>query len=146
MANAAREHAGELATAVGLTAAGALCGFGLSLLLGVSLGLLFSQSRIIQRSMYPYAIFLQTVPIVAIAPVLIMWFGYGFSGVVAVAVILSLFPIITGATAGLTTVDPNLLELFDIDSALRWQALVKLRLPMPCRNWSLGPRFRADCR
>jgi NitT/TauT family transport system permease protein len=126
---AAREHALQLASATRLTGAGALAGFGLGLIVGTALGLVFSQSRLIERSVYPYAIFLQTVPIVAIAPVLIMWFGNGFGGVVAVSFILSLFPIITNATAGLTTIDVNLLELFEINNASRSQVLFKLRLP-----------------
>ena len=96
---------------------------------GIALGLLFSQSKIIERSIYPYAIFLQTVPIVAIAPLVVMWFGNGLGGVVAVSFILSLFPIVTNATAGLTTVDTALVELFQIYNASRWQTLVKLRLP-----------------
>lgn len=125
----AREHAAELLSATWLTGAGALSGFGLGLLTGTILGLIFSQSRIIERSVYPYAIFLQTVPIVAIAPVLIMWFGNGFGGVVAVSFIVSLFPIITNSTAGLTMVDVNLLELFEINNASRAQVLFKLRLP-----------------
>jgi NitT/TauT family transport system permease protein len=129
VAASAREHAAELVSAVELTGAAAVSGFVLSLLVGTALGLVFSQSRAIRRSLYPYAIFLQTVPIVAIAPVLVMWFGYGFGGVVAVSFILSLFPIVTNATAGLTAVDPNLLELFAIHGASRWQQLVKLRLP-----------------
>ena len=127
--DSAREHAADLASAAELTGGAALCGFGLSLVVGIALGLLFSQSRVIERSVYPYAIFLQTVPIVAIAPVLITWFGNGFGGVVAVSFILSLFPIITNATAGLTTVDANLLELFAIHNASRWQTLLSLRLP-----------------
>jgi len=126
---AASEHAPELRRAVPLTGGAALLGFAMSLVAGTLLGLVFSQSKIIQRSIYPYALFLQTVPIVAIAPLLILWFGYGFQGVVAVSFILSLFPIITSATAGLTTVDPNLLELFEIHNATRLQSLVKLRLP-----------------
>ena len=127
--SAAVEHAGELSRAVPLTGAAALAGFVMSLVLGTVLGLVFSQSKIIQRSIYPYALFLQTVPIVAIAPLLILWFGYGFQGVVAVSFILSLFPIITSATTGLTQVDPNLLELFAVHNASRWQVLFKLRLP-----------------
>jgi NitT/TauT family transport system permease protein len=123
------EHAGELGRAVPLTGAAAATGFLLSLVLGTLLGLVFAQSQVIQRSIYPYAIFLQTVPIVAVAPLLILWFGYGFQGVVAVSFILSLFPIITSATAGLTQVDPNLLELFEIHNASRTQVLLKLRLP-----------------
>jgi NitT/TauT family transport system permease protein len=126
---AAHEHAAELWRASLMTAAGALCGFGLSLTVGTAAGLLFSQSRIIERSIYPYAIFLQTVPIVAIAPLVVMWFGNGFGGVVTVAFILSLFPIITNATAGLKRVESSLVELFEIGNASRWQTLVKLRLP-----------------
>jgi NitT/TauT family transport system permease protein len=126
---AARQHAVELRRAVPLTGAAAFAGFAMSLVAGTAMGLLFSQSPLIRRSIYPYAIFLQTVPIVAIAPVLIIWFGNGFGGVVSVAFILSLFPIITNATAGLTMVEPNLLELFAIHNASRGQTLFKLRLP-----------------
>ncbi len=125
----AQENGELLRKAIPLTGSAALTGFGLSLLVGTILGLLFSQSRIVQRSVYPYAIFLQTVPIVAIAPVLIVWFGNGFWGVVSVAFILSLFPIVTNATAGLTAVDTTLLELFEVNNASRWQTLLKLRLP-----------------
>ncbi len=125
----ARDHASELANATRLTAEGALCGFAASLAIGTLLGLAFSQSRIVERSIYPYAIFLQTVPIVAIAPLIITWFGYGFTSVVVVSFTLSLFPIIANATSGLTMVEPNLLELFAIHNASRWQVLVKLRLP-----------------
>ncbi|REK08229.1 MAG: ABC transporter permease [Planctomycetota bacterium] len=125
----AREHAAELSRAVPLTGAAAMSGFLLSLMSGSVLGLLFSQSRLLQRSVYPYAIFLQTVPIVAIAPLLILWFGYGFRGVVAVSFILSLFPIITSATAGLTSVDRTHLELFAVHNATPLQVLFKLRLP-----------------
>ncbi len=127
--DAARQHADDLASASMMTAAGALCGFGLSLVAGTALGLLFSQSRIIERSIYPYAIFLQTVPIVAIAPLVVMWFGNGFGGVVVVSFILSLFPILANATAGLTSVPPQLVELFEVYNATRWQTLWKLRLP-----------------
>ena len=126
---AAREHAADLALASCNTAGGAVCGFVLSLVAGTALGLVFSQSKIIERSVYPYAIFLQTVPIVAIAPLVVMWFGNGFSGVVAVSFILSLFPMITNATAGMTTVEPQLVELFEICNASRWQMLKGLRLP-----------------
>jgi NitT/TauT family transport system permease protein len=126
---AARENQGELLRAVALTGCGALSGFAVSCLIGSLIAFVFAQSRLIQRSCYPYAIFLQTVPIVAIAPLIILWFGYGFTSVVVVASILSLFPIITNGTAGLTTVDRNLLELFALNNATRRQLLFKLRLP-----------------
>src|SRR5262249_18495250 len=121
--------------------AAALLGFAMSLAAGTALALVFSQSRIVQRSIYPYAIFLQTVPIVAIAPVLILWFGYGLAGVVSVSFILSLFPIITNATAGLTMVDANLIELFEVNNASRGQMLFKLRLPNAVPNLVTGAKI-----
>ncbi|MBI2193978.1 MAG: ABC transporter permease [Planctomycetes bacterium] len=129
VARAAAENAGRLASAAGLTAAAALCGFALSLTAGCLVAFGFSQSRILQRSFYPYAVFLQTVPIVAVAPLIVFWFDYGFQSVVVVSFILSLFPIITNAATGLTAVDANLLELFELYNASRWQVLWKLRLP-----------------
>lgn len=126
---AGREHAAEILSATWLTGQAALVGFALSLVLGITVALVFSQSRIVQRSVFPYAIFLQTVPIVAIAPIIVIWCGWGFWSVVLVASIISIFPIIAGATTGLTLVDHNLLELFAMYNASRWQVLVKLRLP-----------------
>jgi NitT/TauT family transport system permease protein len=112
-----------------LTGFEAVCGFGLSLLIGVGIAFAFSQSKIIRSSCYPYAIFLQTVPIIAIAPLIITWFGTGFQSVLLVAVIISLFPIITNATTGLISVDPELENLFRLYNASRWQRLWKLQLP-----------------
>lgn len=119
----------QLASAVGLTAAGASCGFLCSLALGSLVAFLFSQSKLIRLSVYPYAIFLQTVPIVAIAPLIIIWFGNGFHSVVIVAMIISLFPIITNGATGLLAVERPLLELFAVCNATRGQILWKLRLP-----------------
>jgi len=126
---AARENLGTLVSASLLTAAGAFVGFAASLLLGGLIAGLFSQSVLIQRAAYPYAIFLQTVPIVAIAPLIILWFGHGFAGIAVTAFIVSLFPIVTNGTAGLTALDPSAVELFEVNNATRWQLVRKLRLP-----------------
>ncbi len=134
-------HSPELLAAMKNTAAGALCGFALSLVVGVLVAIVFAQSRVIQRSMYPYAIFLQTVPIVAIAPIVIIWFGPGFKSVVVVSFIISLFPIITNTTAGLTSIDPQLLELFEIHNASWLQRLLKLRLPSAVPNLVTGAKI-----
>jgi NitT/TauT family transport system permease protein len=123
------ENAAKLVSAAGVTAAGALCGFTASLGFGTLIAVVFSQSVLIRRSFFPYAIFLQTVPIVAIAPLIVLWSGTGFRSVVIVAFIVSLFPIVTNATAGLTAIDPDLLDLFRLHDASRWQTLIKLRLP-----------------
>lgn len=129
VAREALAHAGELAEAALLTALGALGGLGLSLVVGGLVAVLFSQSQVAARSLYPYAIFLQTVPIVAVAPLIVVWFGTGLQSVILTAAILSVFPIITNGTTGLVRVDPQLLELFAMSDASRLQLLLKLRLP-----------------
>ena len=126
---AARERATELLMATSMTGAGAICGFAASLLLGTGVALLFSQSPIIRVSCYPYAIFLQTVPIVAIAPLIVTWLGSGFHSVVVIACVISLFPVITNVTTGLIAIDPLHRDLFRLQRATRWQVLRKLQIP-----------------
>lgn len=126
---AARENGATLLMAMSLTGGAALLGLAISFVVGSVVAFIFAQSAVIQRGFYPYAIFLQTVPIVAVAPLIILWFGQDFRSVVLVAFILSLFPIVTNGTTGLTEVDRNHLELFEINNASRWQVLLKLRWP-----------------
>lgn len=123
------EEAGSLAAAAGITGAGAVCGYLVSLLLGSGVAFVFAQSSAIRSGCYPYAIFLQTVPIVAIAPLVVIWFGSGFHSVVIIASIISLFPVITNVTTGLIAVDRGLEELFRLHRASRWQRLRKLQIP-----------------
>ena len=111
------------------TLAGALCGFFAALVGGTLGALLFSQARWIRSSLFPYAIFLQTVPIVAVAPLIVIWFGAGFASIVLVAFVLSVFPILSNGVEGMTRVDPQLLELFSLHNANGRQILFKLRLP-----------------
>ena len=101
----------------------------ISIVAGTSLAFLFSQSAMIRRALFPYAVLLQTVPIIAIAPIVIVSFGRGFFSVALVSSVISLFPIVTNTTTGLLQIDPNLLDLFRLNSASRWQTLWKLRLP-----------------
>jgi NitT/TauT family transport system permease protein len=127
--DAARSNWLKLTKATAVTGAGAACGFIASVFCGTLVAMLFSQSSLIRRSFVPYAIFLQTVPIVAVAPLIILWAGTGFRSVVIVAFIVSVFPVVTNATAGLTAIDPDLVDLFRLHGASRWQTLVKLQLP-----------------
>ena len=126
---AAAESREELLVAMGLTAGAALCGFASSLLIGSLTACVFLQSSMIRSSCYPYAILMQTVPIVAIAPIIVVWFGSGFHSVVLVSFMISLFPIVTNGTTGMLATDPDLLDLFRLYRATRWQLLWKLRLP-----------------
>ena len=141
VAAAVRQHFSALVSAAWLTAMGALCGFLLSFAAGFLISLLFSQSRLVSRSLYPYAIFLQTVPIVGIAPLIVLWIGHGFVGVVAVSFIIALFPIIANTTAGLTRVEPNLLDLFSMYNASRWEVLIQLRIPSAVPSMLTGARI-----
>jgi NitT/TauT family transport system permease protein len=118
-----------------------LVGFAASVLAGTLIAILFSQSAKLRMALYPYVIFLQTVPIVAIAPLLIIWSGYNFRTIVFVTMIISVFPIIANVTAGLISIDKNLGDLFTLYSASRWQTLTKLRIPAAIPNLVIGMRI-----
>ncbi|MCU0717006.1 MAG: ABC transporter permease [Pirellula sp.] len=120
-------------------AAGLLC----SAIIGSLIAMFFSQSSWLRLSFYPYVIFLQTVPIVAIAPLLILWFGNEFRTVVLVSCIISIFPIISNVTSGLLSINENLRDLFRMQSANRWQTLMKLRIPAAIPQLILG--LRVSC-
>ena len=126
-----------------LTAEWSLLGLGASLLMGTFVAMIFASSGVIRRGAYPYAIFLQTVPIIAIAPLVIIWCGRGPLGITIVSVVLSVFPIITNATVGMLSVDRNLEELFQLHNARWWQRLLKLRLPSSVPYILVGLRIGA---
>ncbi len=97
---------------------------------GLLIAVLFVQSRWIERSFFPYAVILQTTPIVAIAPLIIMWLRNNtFAALVVCAWIVAFFPIISNTTLGLHSVDHHLKNLFQLYGASRWQTLLYLRLP-----------------
>lgn len=101
----------------------------LSVALGVAVAFLFAQSRIIEASLFPYAVLLQVTPVVAIAPLIIIWTHDITAALVICATIVAIFPIISNTTLGLRSVDPGLLELFRLYRATRWQTLLRLRVP-----------------
>jgi len=129
VAHEAVAHAGELATATWRTGVAAVVALALGIVAGLAVAFVFAQSRALARALYPYAIFLQTVPIVAIAPLVIIWSGPGFRSVVLIAFLVAVFPVVTSATTGLTSIDRDLRDLFRIHRASRWQTFWKLRLP-----------------
>jgi NitT/TauT family transport system permease protein len=122
------------------TAEGAIAGFALSALLGTAAGLLLSLSRTIERALYPYALFLQTVPIVAVAPLLVLWFGPGLRAVSVSAFIVSVFPVVANTLSGLRGVDPRLIDLFRLYRAGRRDTLFKLKLPFALPSIATGLR------
>lgn len=106
-----------------------LLAFALATLIGVTIALLFVQSPLIEASFFPYAILLQVTPIVAIAPLIIIWVKDTTFALVICATLVALFPIISNTALGLRSVNPGLINLFRINRATRWQTLVRLRIP-----------------
>jgi len=118
-----------LCHSLGVTLGIALVALVLATLLGVAAALLFVQSRWIELSLFPYAVLLQVTPIVAIAPLIIIWVRDTRVALVLCAVVVAIFPIISNTTLGLRSVDPGLLALFRLHRASRWQVLWRLRVP-----------------
>ncbi|MFM2124680.1 MAG: hypothetical protein RL328_1131 [Acidobacteriota bacterium] len=119
----------ELFGALLKTTEGALAGFALSTTLGIAVAVILSSSKRIQRAFYPYAVFFQTVPIIAIAPLLVIWFGYGMKTVIASAFVVSIFPVIANTLTGILSTDPALRDMFTLYGASRRTTLFKLSLP-----------------
>jgi NitT/TauT family transport system permease protein len=123
------EKMGSLLFDAGVTLLEALLGFIVANVLSLFLAVGFSHSRWLERSLYPYTIALKSVPVVAVAPLLVLWFGYGLWGKVVMAAIIAFFPLVVNATLGLKAVDDESLDLMRSLSASSWKILVKLRFP-----------------
>ncbi len=109
--------------------------------LGLALAILFAQSRVIEMSLYPYAVILQVTPIVAIAPLIIIWADNLWLALLICAWIVAFFPILSNTTTGLNSVDPNLRDLFRLYRASRWQMLRRLQLPTALPYFLAGLRI-----
>ena len=97
--------------------------------IGTLIAFLFVQSRLIEISLFPYAVLLQVTPIVAIAPLIIIWVKDTRIALILCAVVVAIFPIISNTTLGLRSVDHGLVNLFRMCRASRWQILLRLRIP-----------------
>jgi NitT/TauT family transport system permease protein len=111
-----------------VTLATTFYGLALALAGGVGLAILFNQSRLIEHSLYPYAVILQVTPVVAVAPLLLIYLPQP-AAVLACAWIVAFFPILANTTLGLNSVDRNLKDLFEIYGASRIEVLLRLKLP-----------------
>jgi NitT/TauT family transport system permease protein len=95
---------------------------------GVALAILFAQWRLVERAFFPFAVVMQVTPIVAIAPLLLIYLSSS-AAVLVCAFLVAFFPILSNTTLGLSSADHNLLDLFQLYRATRWQQLIWLRLP-----------------
>jgi len=120
---------GLLFDSLAVTLGIALTALAISIVGGTLVALLFVQSRWIEMSLFPYAVLLQVTPIVAIAPLVIIWVDDTRIALVLCAVVVAIFPIISNTTLGLRSVDPGLLDLFRLCRASRMQVLLRLRVP-----------------
>ena len=134
---------GELLAAAAQTGATSVLGFAASAAVGVAAAVLLSSARWVQRAFYPYAVFFQTVPIIAIAPLLVVWIGYGWKTVATSAFIVSLFPVVANTLSGLLSTDPALRDLFRLYGATRAATLFKLSLPSALPSILTGLRIAA---
>ena len=121
----------------------AFTGYILAIFIGISIATIMSLSKILERSLYPYAILLQTVPVVAVAPLIVLWFGFEEKSVIIVSLIISLFPIINNTLLGLKSTSINLVELFDMHDASKFESFFKLRFPAAIPNIIAGMRISA---
>ncbi|MGC9954143.1 MAG: ABC transporter permease [Rhizomicrobium sp.] len=125
------ENFPSLMAALWATLSVTFAAFVLALLGGAGLAVLFSQSRPVENALYPYAVVLQVTPVVAIAPLILIWVGYDRIelALILIAFLVAFFPILSNTTLGLKSADHNLIDLFRLYGASRWQILRRLQLP-----------------
>ena len=129
-----------LSASLAVTLTTTLEGLALAVLGGAGLAILFNQSRLIEYSLYPYAVVLQVTPIIAIAPLLVIYLPPP-AAVLACAWIVAFFPMLANTTLGLKSVDHNLVNLFRLYGATRLQVLIHLKLPAALPNMLAGLRI-----
>ncbi|HAM25787.1 MAG TPA: ABC transporter permease [Microbacteriaceae bacterium] len=121
----------------------ALTGLVVAIVIGVVWAILMSQAKWIERSLYPYAVILQCIPILALVPLIGALFGYEFLSRVIVTVMISIFPMVSNTLFGLQSVDRAQRELFTLQGAGRWTTLTKLQLPAALPSIFVGLRTAA---
>jgi NitT/TauT family transport system permease protein len=134
------EDADRLFAALGFTLTGVAMGLALAIAIALSLGVIFTLSAPASRAFMPLVIGLRTVPVLAVAPLLIMIFGRGQGTTIATVVIVGFFPIMVNAMRGFRSVSPTVQELFHVAGANWWQLLVKARIPFALPFFFTGLR------
>ena len=125
------------------TALGALAGF---LLAGASsfvLALLLGASRSLRAGLYPWLLVLQMTPVIVLTPIIVLWAGPGFPGIITITWLISFFPVVANTTQGLISADLNHVALFRMANASRWQEMIHLRVPGAMPYYLTGLRIAA---
>jgi ABC-type nitrate/sulfonate/bicarbonate transport system permease component len=113
----------------GLTVLEALTGFTMSAVLGIALSAGIAHSKFLERGVFPYIIVSNAIPIIAIIPLLTIWFGFGLAPKIMIASIITFFPIVTNTTRGLKSADPRILDFMHSINATRREIFFKVQLP-----------------
>ena len=121
----------------------AFTGYIIAIAIGIAVATIMSLSKILERSLYPYAILLQTVPVVAVAPLIVLWFGFEIKSIIIISVIIALFPIINNTLLGLKSTNKTLVELFDYHDTKKITTFIKLRFPAAIPNIIAGLKISA---
>jgi NitT/TauT family transport system permease protein len=106
-----------------------IAGYLLAIVVSVPLALSVAYSRFVENAIYPAVVFLQIIPKIAIAPLFIIWFGFGFTPKLLLVFLLSFFPIVVASIAGFKSVDPEIMDFARTTGAGGWKMFVKIRLP-----------------
>jgi NitT/TauT family transport system permease protein len=133
----------ELLGALWLSTRVAFTGLAIAIVLGLALAVAMSRAKWIERSLYPYAVLTQTIPILAMVPLFGFWFGFGSLSRVLVVVLFCIFPIVANALFGLQSVDQEHHDLFTLHGANRRTRLWKLQLPTAMPSIFTGLRIAA---
>ncbi|HUZ02218.1 MAG TPA: ABC transporter permease [Thermomicrobiaceae bacterium] len=120
-----------------------LVGFVLSFAFGVGVAIAIAYSPIVERAIYPIVIASQAIPIIALAPILLIWFGYGLTPKIIVVVLICFFPIAVNTVDGLRAADPELVDLLRSMGAGRWKSFRTVRLPAALPYLFSGTRIAA---
>lgn len=134
------DHVGPMLDALWVTAKVCVVGFVFAALIGVSIGVLMSRGSFLERAIYPWAVVLQVIPVLAIVPLIGLWFGYGMVARTIVCVIIAIFPIIANTHFGLVSVDRSSQELFTLSKATPVQRLLMLEFPSALPSMMTGFR------
>lgn len=118
-----------------------VAGWTLANILGVSLASLMTLSKVIEKTLFPIANFFQTVPLIAMAPILVIWFGFGAPTVIVSALIVSVFPVIANSFSGFTQIESTYLDLFKLSRASSWKEFIYLRFPQALPQTLVGSRI-----
>lgn len=140
---ALRDDADLISRHAWVTAQEALIGFAAAVAVGFVLAVGISQSRVAERALYPYVIASQAIPVIAIAPVLVVWFGFGLLPKVLVIILITFFPVTINTVDGLRQVDPEMLTLMRTIGASRWQVFRMVRLPSALPLFFAGVKIAA---